>query len=125
MKMVINYSADMGKYVFCPDFAYDGDINNKDGDNYVQFNINISPSELEIKGDAQTFILTLEKEEKSLSSIRKFLEKLDECPDKELVNIESDFYWSEGDLLLRIAVDFEHPIFAKIKNELYGKDSNG
>lgn len=70
-------------------------------DNTVVFSINVAPAE-----DANYTLESIDQEIKMWQKIKKFVQFF-----KDEVLMETDYYWREGDLMLRISVPYTHKIF--------------
>lgn len=99
-----------GQYVTIPHFKnHEGVIDWTD--KKVSFTINIAPTASEV--------------EQTLTGIRKNLQKHIEYLEEVIIllnamqhkttEVTTDFYWGEGDLLVRIDIPFTHPLLKHLK----------
>ena len=119
-KFVVNYSDSLGKYVYCPThLGLEGDIDNDKEE--VTFTYNIANHEFSegtcSPDEAVDCFKILAKDNAKMAD---FIMGLHEDEGESFLHqIEFDDYPSDGDSLIRITINFNHPLLAKIKTELY------
>lgn len=100
----------------CPAYNAEGivDMDNK----VVSFTWNLAPdSDANAEYSVAEMVDSLNNDIGYLNDLKRFVKALGD----DGVRIVSDFYYSDGDLLIRVDVSFSHPIFLKIQNQLYAK----
>ena len=80
----------------------------------VTFNFNVCPDSLDMAdGDPEDYLAEVQSNIESLLELKGFISAVSK-QDKDKVEIESDFYYGEGDMLIRVQIEKTHSTFAKL-----------
>jgi hypothetical protein len=87
------------------------DGGNRDG-NFIEFTSNVGPGGIEAATNVDELIEQVESEMRGYKFLLDDLKRIkkDWPDDYGQVDITTDFYWSEGDLLLKLAIPILHPM---------------